>query len=204
MISTVEVFADVRCPFTHVGLRRLTARRNALGRDEPRLWVRAWPLELVNDAPLDAELVVEEAAALRTQVTPELFAGVSASTFGSTSLRALALANAAYRVSTVVGEAVSLALRDAVFETGDDVSAPEVLSAIAARHDLPAVTQADDEQVMADWREGEQRGVIGSPHFFVGRDDYFCPSLDIHHAEGGFDVRFDEHALADFLDTVLS
>lgn len=154
MISTVEVFADVRCPFTHVGLRRLEARRRALGRDEPRLWVRAWPLELVNDAPLDAGLVVEEAAALRTQVTPELFAGLSASTFGSTSLPALALANAAYRVSMVVGEPVSLALRDAVFEAGDDVSAPGVLSAIAARHDLPAVTPADDEQVMVTGEKG--------------------------------------------------
>ena len=33
---SIEVFADVLCPFTHVGLRRLVARRTELGRDDPR------------------------------------------------------------------------------------------------------------------------------------------------------------------------
>lgn len=50
--DTVEVFADLGCPFTHVGLRRLLARRAELARDEPVLLVRAWPLELVNGQPL--------------------------------------------------------------------------------------------------------------------------------------------------------
>src|SRR6478735_6336015 len=40
----IEVFADVRCPFAHVGLRRLVERRRALGRDDVRLVVRAWPM----------------------------------------------------------------------------------------------------------------------------------------------------------------
>src|SRR5206468_3084962 len=52
MTAVIEVFADVRCPFTHVGLTRFVARRHELGRREPRLRVRAWPLELVNGEPL--------------------------------------------------------------------------------------------------------------------------------------------------------
>jgi predicted DsbA family dithiol-disulfide isomerase len=202
MTTTIEVFADVRCPFTHVGLRRLVARRCELGRDDPRLRIRAWPLELVNGAPLDAGLVLQEAAALRSQVSPDLFTGLTASTFGSTSLPALALAGAAYRVSIATGEAVSLALRDTIFEEGDDVSSPDVLDGIAARHGVPAVTDDDREQVMRDWREGQQRGVTGSPHFLVGDRGYFCPSLDIRHDGGELDVRLDEPALEEFLAAV--
>ena len=48
-VPVVDVFADVRCPFAHVGLRRLVTRRKQLGA-QLLLRVRAWPLELVNDA----------------------------------------------------------------------------------------------------------------------------------------------------------
>ena len=33
----VEVFADVLCPFAHVGIRRFVERRHAAGRDDVRL-----------------------------------------------------------------------------------------------------------------------------------------------------------------------
>ena len=44
----IEVFAELSCPFTHLSLRRIVARREDLGRSGPRLRVRPWPLELVN------------------------------------------------------------------------------------------------------------------------------------------------------------
>jgi len=46
--TVIEVFADVACPFTHVGLKSFVARRAGLGRDDVILRVRAWPLEIVN------------------------------------------------------------------------------------------------------------------------------------------------------------
>ena len=39
-LRTVEVFADVLCPFTHVGLRTLIGRRNERGLTQPRLRIR--------------------------------------------------------------------------------------------------------------------------------------------------------------------
>ena len=69
-MALVEVFADVACPFTHVGLRRLVARRAALGRDDVVLRVRAWPLELVNGRPLAADAVAEEVVELTASVAP--------------------------------------------------------------------------------------------------------------------------------------
>ena len=54
----IEVFADVVCPFTHVGLRRLREERPE--GNATRFLVRAWPLEWVNGTPLAAELVGRE------------------------------------------------------------------------------------------------------------------------------------------------
>jgi hypothetical protein len=45
--------------------------------------------------------------------------------------------------------------------------------------------------VTAKWEEGQRRGVIGSPHFFVGSSGYFCPALDITRVGGKLQIRPD-------------
>jgi hypothetical protein len=40
---------------------------------------------------------------------------------------------------------------------------------------------AADDPVRAEWSEGQRRGVQGSPHFFAGDLDAFCPSLQVDH-----------------------
>ncbi len=174
----IEVFADVLCPFTHVGLRRLLDRRRELG-STAVLRVRAWPLELVNGEPLAAALVAEEIHELREQIAPDLFVGFDATRFPTTSLPALALAAAAYRRSPSVGELVSLALRHTLFEKGRDIAAADVLADIARAHDVGPATAGDRATVDADWEEGRRRGVEGSPYFFVEGDGFFCPGLDV-------------------------
>jgi predicted DsbA family dithiol-disulfide isomerase len=77
------------------------------------------------------------------------------------------------------GEAVSLALRHALFEEGLDISRLEVLSNIATSLGVDSFDAADEQAVLADWHEGAERGVRGSPHFFCGDSDAFCPSLEI-------------------------
>src|SRR6266545_1394952 len=106
-MTTIEVFADVCCPFTHVGLRRLVERRELLGANQT-IRVRAWPLELVNGHPLDPHLITEEVDALRKQVAPDLFSGLVPAAFPRTSLPALALTDAAYAVRAEIGERVAL------------------------------------------------------------------------------------------------
>lgn len=185
-LVNIEVFADVGCPFTHVGLRRFVQRRAASGRDDVVLAVRAWPLELVNGRPLDPDFIAEEAADLRAQVAPDLFAGIDPATFPGSSLPAMALTARAASVSPQRGEAVALAVRDALFERGEDVSRPEVLAPIAAAHGLDAEgVTTDHEAVLADYAAGRARGVIGSPHFFTPGDDWFCPGLRIHRDDAG-------------------
>ena len=183
-MTVIEVFADIGCPFTHVGLRRFVDRRTASGRHEIVLRVRAWPLEVVNGQPLDPHFIAEEVDDIRAQAAPSLFAGFRESTFPATSLPALALAAAADAADPAVGEAVSLELRDLLFERGRDVADHSVLQAVATDHGV-RVDLDDHAAVLADHAEGVRRGVIGSPHFFTPGGDFFCPSLDVHRDDQG-------------------
>ena len=179
----IEVFADIWCPFAHVGLQALEEQRARAGRSDVAIWVRAWPLELVNGTPLHATVTGEHAEDLRDQVAPDLFSHLDVDRFPTSTLEALALAlalaNRAYRTDLQVGERVSFALRDALFEEGRDISDPVTLDYLA--HDLGIVMPYDTDRatVLADWDEGQRRGVRGSPHFFCGDADVFCPTLDI-------------------------
>lgn len=205
-MRVIEVFAELCCPFTHVGLRRLVAEREARGRDDVVLHVRAWPLELVNGEPLDPQHVAREIAAIRRGVAPDLFAGFRADHFPATSLPALVLANRAYAGGDLRrGEAVSLDLRWRLFEQGEDLADPAVLAAVAATHGLDGLGAAPrDDPVAGDYAEGQLRGVTGSPHFFLGGEGFFCPVLTIRQVDGEFDVQVDEPTLARFLDLVFA
>jgi predicted DsbA family dithiol-disulfide isomerase len=194
----IEMFADMLCPFAYVGLARLLASRDD-AQAAVRIRVRAWPLEWVNGSPLDPLVVEHEVAALRAQVAPDLFRGFRASAFPRTAVPAFGLAAAAYAFSDECGENVSLELRRALFEAGRDIADAAVLHDIGARHGvtpLDAHTAAATARV--DWERGRARGVIGSPHFFVGDDGWFCPSLRVSNRGGEFDVRADPGAIEEF------
>ena len=175
----MEVFADTWCPFAHVGLRAIEEQRARADRSDVTIRVQAWPLELVNGAPVDPAVTKKHADDLRNQVALGLFAHLDVDRFSTSTLEALALANRAYRTDLQVGERVSFALRDALFEEGRDISDPVTLEYLA--HDLGVVMpdETDRAVVVADWDEGRRRGVRGPPHFFCGATDVFCPSLDI-------------------------
>lgn len=180
----IEVFADVSCPFTHVGLRHLVDLRAGLGRPDVYLRVRAWPLEIVNGQPLDPDFIADEVDDIRKQVAADLFDRFTPSAFPTTSLPALSLAAAAYDRSLDTGERVSLALRDLLFEQGVNIANVDVLRGLAVEHGV-SFDPADSRTVLADHAEGVERGVIGSPHFFTSSGGFFCPALDVHRASDG-------------------
>ena len=198
-MPVLEVFADIGCPFAYVGLRRLVARREELGRADVQLRVHAWPLELVNGTPLDPAFIAEEVEVLRDTVAPDLFLGFVESAFPATSLPAFDLVEAAYAVDLATGEAVSLAVRAALWEDGRDVADPAVLAEVAGAHGVTVDGAASRAGVLADWEQGKARGVRGSPEFFVGGEAYFCPVLDIRRVDGELQVRVDETSMPEFL-----
>lgn len=183
-MTVIEVFADVACPFTHVGLLRFVERRDQLGRDDVRLRVRSWPLEIVNGHPLDPHFVAEEIDDIRAQIASPSFVRFSEASFPATSLPAMALAAAGYERDIATGERLSLALRDLLFEQGVDIADTSVLSRLADEHGV-RTDVTDVRRVVADHAEGVQRGVIGSPHFFTPAGSFFCPALDVHRDDTG-------------------
>jgi len=204
-VTVIEVYADIWCPFAHLGLRTVIQRRRAVDGDDMALRVRAWPLELINNRPLDPATSASHVEELRTQVAPNSFAGFDARRFPRTTLPALALAAAAYRNDDRTGETVSLALREALFEQGQDISDPKVLARIADAHGLAGAVPADDRQVLEDWENGQSRGVKGSPHFFCGALESFCPGLSMARDESGhLHIHRDAEALDGFLADCLS
>ena len=168
---------------------------------DPTLHVRAWPLELVNGKPLDPAFIAEEIVDLREQVTSDLFVGFEPANFPATSLPALELAAAAYRHDAATGERVSLLLRDALFEEGRDISRPDELARIADQVGVPVPT-ADQQLVTDEWNEGRERGVVGSPHFFVGATNFFCPALEIKRVDGHLRIARDQAGFEAFVERI--
>jgi predicted DsbA family dithiol-disulfide isomerase len=197
----IEVFADVICPFAHVSLCRLRTRREDVGRDDIRFVVRAWPLEIVNGEPFDAEKIAEEIAVLRDSVAPDLFTGFDPSAYPASSLPALALTAAGYAAHAAIGERIAFELRELLFERATDIGDLDVLAGIADRHGLSRQAVDDLDRVHADLVEGRRRGVIGSPHYFVEGRDLFCPSLDVASPAGRLQVRFDVEHFEAFAET---
>ncbi|MDQ2650625.1 MAG: DsbA family protein [Actinomycetota bacterium] len=202
-MELLPVFADVSCPFAHVGLRRFVDERTARGLGGPVLSVRAWPLELVNGKPMAGESLIEKIAALREEVAPGRFAGFDPAAFPATTLPAMAGEVAARRHGDETGERFSLAIRDALFERGLDVGDPVVVDALLTDVGAGPVLPADADAVLASHREGLARQVKGSPHFFVGTEGFFCPSLDISHDDEGYDISFDFEGFTAFLEAAL-
>lgn len=196
----VEVFADVVCPFTHVALRRFVQARAEAGATEVALRVRAWPLEVVNGKPLDADVVAAEIADLRAQVAADLFIGFDPGAFPGSTIGLLGLVEAAYEHGLTTGESLSLALRDALFERGRPVADPAVLAAIAADHGVAVPDEARAAVLVdASYREGQQRAVIGSPHFFLEDGSWFCPGLDIERRGEHLHIEASEGPFREFL-----
>lgn len=196
-MNVIEVFAEVTCPFTYVGLRRFVAERAHRGLSEPRLKIRAWPLELVNGAPLTGERVAPAVKALRASVTPDLFGGFDPEVFPSSTLSVLAAEAAAHATGPEVGEHFSLEVRSVLFDRGIDPSDPEVLADLLSDHQVDP-GKVDPDVARKSWEEGRALGVVGSTYFLVGQRGWFCPSLQIEHCHDGYDVKYDVETLDEF------
>lgn len=202
-MTQIEVFADILCPFTHVGLRRLVAARAARCATTS-IVIRAWPLEWINGEPIDAQRAARGIAALERHVAPELFSGFNPEKFPRTSIPAFGLAAVAYEAGASIGEAVSLRIRDALFEEGRDISDDAVLRAIGAEFGVEPVTRAIARTFAGrDWDRGRARDVQGSPHFFADGHSWFCPTLSIAKSDGDYDVALDEAGQRDFYTVAL-
>lgn len=193
----IEVFADIWCPFAYVGLLIVRDRRDAHA-PGMSVAVRAWPLELVNGHPMDVGKTTKNVRELRSQLGVSLFEGFDPHTFPTTTLPALAAVAAATRAGQ--GEAASFRVRSALWEEGRNIGDEDVAAGLASEFGV-TITDADRQRVLDDWHEGQERGVKGSPHFFCGGRDEFCPSLALQRDDNGqLHVAPDPYRLEAFLE----
>jgi len=201
-LRTIEVFADISCPFTHVGLGVVVAKVADVDPDV-EIRVRAWPLEWVNGVGLDASSTAEKIDKLRAQLGNSYFAGFRVDSWPQTTIPALNLAAEAYAIGPAKGLKVSLELRALLFEQGIDISDLDVLAEVSDRHHLSDVGPEPHLHVVADYEEGQSRSVKGSPHFWVDDKNFFCPSLRVgHEPSGALTASFDPAGLADFMSNI--
>ena len=136
---------------------------------------------------------------LREQVAPELFRAFNRDMLPTSSLPALELAAAAYELGDALGESVSLAVREALFEEGRDISDPVILDQIATEHGVGPRGARTSRAVLADWEEGKRRGVRGSPEFFLEGHGWFCPALRIEKVDDRLEIALDSEGFDRFL-----
>lgn len=195
MTATIEVFADISCPFTHVGLKVIAAEIQASDMAVD-LRARAWPLEWVNGSPLDSAGVAAKVAALESQLDIDVFDGFHPDDWPDTTIPALNLADAAYQRDASTGFAVSVRLRNVLFQEGRNIPDVDVLADVAEEFTLAEPSLEPSRGVEADYAEGQRRGVRGSPDFWVQGQEFFCPSLDIgHDADGSLTAAFDDKGI---------
>lgn len=178
----LEVYADLWCPFAHVGLRTAAKLRDELS-PGTALLIRAWPLELMNGQALNADKTAGNVEALRNAVAPELFQNFKTRVMPASTIQGLALIEAANDKDPVLGERIGLGLRNLLFEHGVKIDNLELLRGIARQNGLDPSVVDDHALVKRRWEEGRSKGVVGSPHFFSDHADLFCPLLEISRDE---------------------
>jgi predicted DsbA family dithiol-disulfide isomerase len=192
--GVITVFSDIWCSFAHIAIHRLHATRTSLGlADRVRFDLRAFPLELLNDAPsprsgTDSEVgrmgQQEPAAGWQLWQEKEYL-------YPSTTLPALEAVIAAKAQSLEASEQLDLALRRAFWAESRCISNRKVIMDAAASTgvvDTAALAAALDDgrarsALSADARISATERVNCSPHLFLpdGTD----------HANPGIDVRWE-------------
>jgi predicted DsbA family dithiol-disulfide isomerase len=204
----LTVFSDLHCPWAYLFSIRLRRARTAVG--EPPVAWRSWPLELVNERGTPWETLSQEIPVL-AQLEPDHFAPPRRATWPSTFLPAMeGLKVAGELGGPAAADRFDEAARRAFFLHRRDLSIRPVLADVAAEAGLDRARFLDAfdggghrRSVIADWQEGQRRGVQGSPHAFLpDGTGVFNPGI------GGIDwVRgipvpndVDEGAIAKLLD----
>lgn len=192
--GVITVFSDIWCSFAHIAIHRLHVTRERLGlADRVRFDLRAFPLELLNDAPsprsgTDSEVgrMAQQEPAAGWQLWQE-----KEYLYPSTTLPALEAVIAAKEQSLRASEQLDLALRRAFWAQSRCISNRKVILDAAestGEVDVAALAEALDDgrarrALSADAAISATDRVNCSPHLFLpdGTD----------HANPGIEVRWE-------------
>ncbi|MFI9570009.1 DsbA family protein [Microbispora rosea] len=188
---TIIIFSDIWCSFAHIAVHRLHTTRERLGlTDRVRFDHRAFPLELLNDAPsprpgTDSE--VGRMAALEPDAGWQLWQAKDW-LYPSTTLPALEAVQAAKEQGFAASEQLDLALRRAFWAESRCISHRKVILDAAASTgvvDVDALAAALDDG-RARRALSEQAAIAAtdrvncSPHLFLpDGTDHANPGIEV-------------------------
>ncbi len=189
--GTIIIFSDIWCSFAHIAVHRLHTTRERLGlTDRVRFDHRAFPLELLNDAPsprpgTDSE--VGRMAALEPDAGWQLWQAKDW-LYPSTTLPALEAVQAAKEQGFAASEQLDLALRKAFWAESRCISHRKVILDAAASTgvvDVDALAAALDDG-RARRSLSEQAAIAAtdrvncSPHLFLpDGTDHANPGIEV-------------------------
>ncbi|KAB8179969.1 DsbA family oxidoreductase [Microbispora catharanthi] len=189
--GTIIIFSDIWCSFAHIAVHRLHRTRERLGlTDRVRFDHRAFPLELLNDAPsprpgTDSE--VGRMAALEPDAGWQLWQAKDW-LYPSTTLPALEAVQAAKEQGFAASEQLDLALRKAFWAESRCISHRKVILDAAASTgvvDVDALAAALDDG-RARRTLSEQAAIAAtdrvncSPHLFLpDGTDHANPGIEV-------------------------
>jgi predicted DsbA family dithiol-disulfide isomerase len=199
--GVIVVFSDIWCSFAHIAVHRLHATRDRLGlADKVYFDHRAFPLELLNDAPsprpgTDSE--VGRMASLEPAAGWQLWQDKDW-LYPSTTLPALEAIQAAKEQSLEASEQLDLGLRRAFWAQSRCISHRKVILDVAAETgvvDVAALAEALDDG-RARKALSEQAAISAtervncSPHLFLpDGSDHANPGIEVRW-EGDYGVGF--------------
>lgn len=187
----VTVFSDIWCSFAHIAIHRLHATRTRLGLDEQVSFdLRAFPLELLNDAPsprpgTDSE--VARMASLEPAAGWQLWQAKDW-LYPSTTLPALEAVLAAKEQGLAASEQLDLGLRRAFWAESRCISHRKVILDVAADTgavDVDALAEALDDgrarRALSDQAALARTDRVNcSPHLFLpDGSDHANPGIDV-------------------------
>ena len=174
---TIEVFADIWCPFAHVGLRAIQERA---GPERSHRRVDLGPSVAVaigeRRAPRSDGHLATRRRTCESRSPRSCSATSTSDRFPTSTLDALALANRAYRSGLHSGERASFALRDALFEEGRDVSDPRRPRIPGERSGRGHARRSPTARL--SWRTGtKESGAVSSAHHISSVATPTCSAL---------------------------
>ncbi|MFE5911380.1 DsbA family protein [Streptomyces wedmorensis] len=197
--GVITVFSDIWCSFAHIAVHRLHATRARLGLEERVSFdLRAFPLELLNDAPsprpgTDSE--VARMASLEPAAGWQLWQAKDW-LYPTTTLPALEAVLAAKEQSLNASEQLDLGLRRAFWAESRCISHRKVILDVAADTgvvDVDALAEALDDgrarRTLADQAAVSRTDRVNcSPHLFLpDGSDHANPGVDVGW-EGAYGV----------------
>ncbi len=183
----IVVYSDVGCPWANIAVQRLSHTLLEMGLDrEIAIDHRAFPLELMNDRPIDSDVLAAEIPTLRKlEPSAPWPDGSGPWRFSTSTLAALEAVQAAKEQGIEASVRLDRALRRAMFADLAQLETPQQVVEIARDVDGVDADALDDAlRAGRGRREVRQHAAESRTDLVTGSPTLVLPDGSVHHNPG--------------------